>query len=365
MDHHPLALLKLLDQADKAPGQVSQALSIPELVTSADDGYHFPSFPNAQAEEWYLEWWYFNFIDPATDLAGILMFEVLNPHNRFGLGRSGVSLILFRPEKSAVVIQDLYPITDFHASTDKAELRVGQANRLSSPDAETNDLTMRTQDGKVQLQLTFVRTAPGAFMSSAMTGPYQWENASWLCYSPQATVNGTITIEGKNLTLEDARGYHDHNWGKWLLPARTFVWAAFADPERGMHFNYGLSRGFHPGNRAILRVEGLDLIFPPDRIEPPQASDFQKFDGLFGIWDYPTHVSVAMIDSTGQYHLRMTWQILATAHLPKAPVVVFEHRARLQGRLSKLVDGNWEFFSHIEGDGFCEWTDTWIPLPGV
>lgn len=334
-------------------------------VTPADDGYHFPSSPSGGAQAWYLEWWYFNFVDPGTGLAGILMFEVFNPKNRFGLGRAGISVVLFPPGREPLVLQDLYPLAEFQASPHQADLRVGPGNRVSSPDAETNHLTMATKNGKVQLELTFARTAPGAYMSSEMSGPFRWETASWLCYSPQARVDGVITLEGKRFSLEGARGYHDHNWGKWLLFARTFIWAAFADPDRGLHFNYGLSRGFHPGNRAILRYDGMELEFPPDRIEPPRPSEFRGYKGLFRVWNYPTQVAVAMVDSTSRYRLEMTWRVLATAHLPKAPLVVFEHRAHLQGKLSRSVNEQWESVAEFEGDGFCEWTDTWIPLPGV
>ena len=365
MDHHQLALLKLAGSVDKGTHAEPNLDPPPSKVGPSDDGYHFSQYCSGPADEWYLEWWYFNFRDPATGLAGILMFEVLNPENKLGLGRAGTSLIVFSKEGKPLVVQDLFPIAEFSAAVEKAQVRIGSGNSVDALDDDTHHVVLTADNGKARLDLTYTRTAPGAFMSKDMSGRWSWETASWLAYSPQARVRGTVTLEGRTFTLEDALGYHDHNWGKWLLPARTFVWAAFADPQRDVHFNYGLSRLFSPGNRSLLRVDGLDLVFPPERIEEPLATDFERYDGLFGFWEYPTRVSVIMVDTTGQYRLVMEWRVLETANLPKSPLVIFEQRAHMKGKLSKLADGNWEFLTRIEGEGFCEWTDTWIPLPGI
>ncbi len=42
--------------------------------------------------------------------------------------------------------------------------------------------------------------------------------SGWIGWSavPVLAISGTLTLDGEEVFLEDARGYHDHNWGRWF-----------------------------------------------------------------------------------------------------------------------------------------------------
>ncbi len=53
-------------------------------------------------------------------------------------------------------------------------------------------------------------------------GLFPWEQMSWLVYMPAALVSGEVVIDGRTYLINDVRGYHDHNWGEFILT--TFTW---------------------------------------------------------------------------------------------------------------------------------------------
>ncbi|WP_372571642.1 hypothetical protein [Ruegeria jejuensis] len=42
--------------------------------------------------------------------------------------------------------------------------------------------------------------------------------SGWIGWSaiPVLSISGTLTLDGEVIALENARGYHDHNWGRWF-----------------------------------------------------------------------------------------------------------------------------------------------------
>ncbi|NOD88202.1 MULTISPECIES: hypothetical protein [unclassified Ruegeria] len=42
--------------------------------------------------------------------------------------------------------------------------------------------------------------------------------SGWIGWSavPVLSISGTLILDGKAVSLENARGYHDHNWGRWF-----------------------------------------------------------------------------------------------------------------------------------------------------
>jgi hypothetical protein len=60
--------------------------------------------------------------------------------------------------------------------------------------------------------------------------------SGWISWSvvPRMRVCGDVRIAGDHVSLDDATGYHDHNWGRWLWGDDAgWDWATFTDRDAG------------------------------------------------------------------------------------------------------------------------------------
>ncbi|MGZ2256684.1 hypothetical protein [Roseobacter sp. A03A-229] len=125
--------------------------------------------------------------------------------------------------------------------------------------------------------------------------------SGWIGWSavPVLSISGTLILDGEEISLENARGYHDHNWGRWFWGEDVaWEWGAWVLSEditvvaaRGTdkaHFNrqpphvflvHGNKvHGFLPGQvslsyeaaptRAARRLPGALAAIHPDRRAP-------------------------------------------------------------------------------------------------
>ncbi|WP_157019044.1 DUF2804 family protein [Mesorhizobium xinjiangense] len=328
-----------------------------EAITARDDGFHFQDFQHHSHKLFYVEWWYYNFQDPVSGLSGMVTFAVSNPGNELDLGTASLNMAVFQPGKEVVTDIEFFHITHFAAAPECADVTIA-SNTVKVVDPDTYRVRARTGDGAVSMDLTFHRKGPSQLLANNVPGYSDWEVSSWLVYMPGAQVEGSVVVDGQTYGLSDAKGYHDHDWGMWMLPERIWSWAQFSTPDHTVAFDVGFHAAFQKST-AYLRWGDKALYFPQDRFKATQ-SDWQSW---WHFWDYPTRVSFEGVDAGGEYILRLEWQVAETSTLWKYPLIVFEQACNFTGQLLARESETGKagaVLAEISTPGFCEYTDRWI-----
>lgn len=155
------------------------------------------------------EWWYFDaHLDDGTALV-ITFYTKESLATWTGL-RPSATAELTRPGHATRTVALKVPSSEFSASTEQCEVRVG-------------DSTFRGRDGRYEIhfaaedvviditlraQVPAWRPETGHFYF----GPHDDHLFAWLPAVPQGIVNARIVEAGETSVL-DGVGYHDHNWG--------------------------------------------------------------------------------------------------------------------------------------------------------
>jgi len=197
------------------------------------------------------EWWYFDAEDPATDTQIVAIFLhgfVFHPGYLRAFYRYQNSptryappvpsdyvcayFIVYRAGKILHQFMTQYPATEYAASRDRPEVRIGPNTfSVGSSDARSpfhlslsgtpwkltgrGPKTLAGQELSARLNFTprFAQPADERrFFSRAMTGA----DHHWVVANPLCDVTGTISLAGltDNQTIEfTGQGYHDHNYG--------------------------------------------------------------------------------------------------------------------------------------------------------
>ena len=342
-------------RAQKPPARFDPPPRPPGPITVKDDAFHYKDYANSPGAFWYTEWWYFNFHDPVTGFDGICTLAVFNPGDIDDVGAASVTLGVFAPgEKMADAAIEYFKISDWAAGYDKCDVRLGKTH-FEALDDKTYRVVAATSDGASRLDLTYTQADAPQFLAQDVHGKDQpWEVSSWLVYMPSARVSGTVLYQGRTINLQDAVGYHDHDWGMWHEYAKTWSWAYMSSPDKRVSFDLGFHAAFQMSD-AYFRFKGLRLIIPESNFKITQDA-WVPWEGF---WSYPTSMTFTATDGTGEFMIDLAWTVTQTAPLWKYPVIVFEQTAHYTGRLQQNVGGNWQTVAQFDEPGFCEYTSLW------
>ena len=341
------------------PGQrIAGPLRAGAAVSAADDGFHFADYADHSHKLFYVEWWYYNLVDPATGLSAMVTYAVVNPGDELGLGVASLNCAAMTPDGAETTkIDFMRSEKTFTASSTNADVTLGESFVKCLDDA-TYHVKAASADGGIAMDLTFERTARSQLLADNVPGYSAWEVSSWLVYMPAAKVTGTVTVDGKVHQITDAKGYHDHDWGMWMLPERIWSWAQFSSEDHRIAFDVGFHAAFQKST-AYMGVGDLDLYFPQEKFSVKQA-DWKTWTEF---WTYPTHMTFTAVDETGKYRLELEWRVTATSTLWKYPLIVFEQAADYAGTLNEIDPESGAVIRVVETiaeRGFCEFTNRWI-----
>lgn len=352
----PLFLRRMLHaKQEKPPGRFDPPRRASGPITLADDAYHFKDYASSAGAFWYTEWWYFNFHDPVSGIDGMFTLAVVNPGDKYFLSLANLTAAVYVPgETKADPVIEYHPLSEWSAAYDKADVRLG-ANHIEALGPTTYRVTAATLDGGIDYDLVYEQADQPQLLADAVHGDKEpWEISSWLAYMPSARVSGTVRYRGKTYRLENAIGYHDHDWGMWHEYARTWSWAYVSNPDRKLSFDLGFHAAFQMSD-AYFRHEDLRLIIPEANFKITQ--DVWVPWEVF--WKYPTVMTFAGLDTSGQYKIDLAWKVTQTAVLWKYPVIVFEQTAKYTGTLQQKSGTLWKPLATIDDSGFCEYTALW------
>ncbi|MEN9848041.1 MAG: hypothetical protein RL368_781 [Pseudomonadota bacterium] len=345
------------EQDDKASLIEKLEQKIPPYVaTLKDDAYHFPEYAGEPHSFWYTEWWYFNFFDERNNIAGMLTFAVFNPGNLEHLGVASLTAAVVKSgsgETSSPIIEYIN-LDKFSASTENANLELA-GNRLIVVDKDTYRVAAKSNDGSVTLDLIYRQADEPQYFIRNQHGDY-WNVSSWLNYMPSAFVDGEVSLNGEVFRIEQASGYHDHDWGMWKVYKETWNWAAVSMPQEAITFDVVFHAAFQKSS-SYFRYGDLRLYLPQENFQLTQDGWVEWEHN----WKYPTRMTFECIDQTGNYKVQVAWRVIDTLVLWKYPLIVFEQTAEFEGGLYERAGDDWKLVCRLQAKGFCEYTGTWLP----
>ncbi|HEV2283778.1 MAG TPA: hypothetical protein VGX75_15445 [bacterium] len=191
-----------------ADSAVDRAWLNPPPASLADDLDHFhaaPAVPGPppRARAAWVEWDYFNVVDPATH--GYAYLTLITGGGPLG----GVLARIKVPDAPVQDVSIPSALLPGDISTATAGQRIGPA-RLS---VDAGGYRLTVDDPKLQIDLRirpdrgFVLPATELRLRSTVSG--------YVVPVARGRADGTIRAGGRILTLTNAPAYHDHNWGTW------------------------------------------------------------------------------------------------------------------------------------------------------
>jgi hypothetical protein len=219
-----VASLLLFSAASNAVSAEGLGSLISELAQI--DSFHPPTNGDSR-NPMYNEWHYFNVIDEEQNLSFMTTLKLSgnisdpNPYNSSATVVLSYSTLDGQNMTKNMTI-DLYPITstEVEYSNETPNLRINSSTITLTE--EGYHVHVESADSQTVFDAMF---KPFTEPSPLFVAPYVQEEENrvinWLVASPKMKVDGTLTIkrgttDNKTYTLENTRGYHDHNWGYWL-----------------------------------------------------------------------------------------------------------------------------------------------------
>jgi hypothetical protein len=213
------AALLLFSAASNAVYAKGQGSLIDELTEI--DSFHPPEI-NDPRIPMYNEWHYFNVIDEEQNLSFMTtlklngnIYDLYNP-----LNGTAVVLLSYSTPDGENTTPDYYPMFLAEYSNETPDLRINSSTVTLTE--EGYHVHVESADCQTVFDAVFKPfTEPSPLFIAPYIQDEQEREINWLVASPKMKVNGALTIKKgtiyeKTYTLENVRGYHDHNWGYWL-----------------------------------------------------------------------------------------------------------------------------------------------------
>ncbi len=177
--------------------------SVIEPLQPIDDGLHMDG-------RGMYEWWYFDaHLDNGYTI--VVFFYASNPNP--GLeGKTGMEIVLLRPDGVRVQKFVPYPRSQFSAARDRAEVTIGKNTlRARERDGELPVYEIDAREKGLGCQLTYRAEVNGWKPGTGLSHFGDLGSFGWVIPFARASVEGMITDGEKTFQVKGI-GYHDHNW---------------------------------------------------------------------------------------------------------------------------------------------------------
>jgi hypothetical protein len=156
------------------------------------------------------EWWYFDaHLDSGHTL--VVFFHASNP-NPGMQGKTGMEIVLLRPDGQRVQKFIPYPKSDFTAAWDKPEVTIGENTlRVTQQEGQLPVYELNVIEKELGCQLVYKAEVNGWKPGTGLSHFGELGTFGWIIPFARATVEGTIT-DGDETIPVSGIGYHDHNW---------------------------------------------------------------------------------------------------------------------------------------------------------
>jgi len=237
------------------------------------------------------EWWYFDaHLDSGHTL--VVFFHASNPNP--GLeGKTGMEMILLRPDGVRVQKFIPYPKSSFTAARDKPEVTIGQNTlRMQQREGELPVYEIKVKGSGLGCHLTYRAQVNGWKPGNGLSHFGSLGFFGWVIPFPRASVEGTIT-DGDYTFQVKGIGYHDHNWLNFPFATIIEYWMWGRVYSEHFTLSYAYIQCNEKVNRhtvkALMLAEGKEVILSTGEY------DFLKEDFEFNPkakYKYPKQVTI-------------------------------------------------------------------------
>lgn len=182
------------------PGRQDTAI---KPLSLRDDGLHMD-------RRGMYEWWYFD-AHLENGYTAVFFFHASNPNP--GLeGKTGMEIVLVRPDGIRVQKFIPYKKSEFTAARDKPEVKIGRNTLWVEPgEGELPVYHIDIQETGLGCHLTYRAEVNGWKPGTGLSHFGDLGFFGWVIPFARASVEGTIT-DGEQTFQAKGIGYHDHNW---------------------------------------------------------------------------------------------------------------------------------------------------------
>ncbi len=176
-----------------------------EPLRLIDDGLHMD-----KGQRGMYEWWYFD-AHLETGHTIVVFFHASNPNP--GLeGKTGIEIVLLRPDGKRIQEFFAYDKSRFDAARDKPEVTIGgNTMRVKQQDGELPVYEINVKEKNLGCQLKYTAEVNGWKPGTGLSHFGKLGFFGWVIPFARASVEGTITVGDKTIQVAGI-GYHDHNW---------------------------------------------------------------------------------------------------------------------------------------------------------
>jgi hypothetical protein len=183
-------------------------------LLSANDGYLLDSERIGN-----FEWWYFDCIDIQNNcLLKVVVHLGTDPLRKRYFPTLAISI---KTPEATRAIEIKYNLKDFHAEKNRCDLRLSQDCHIHSDNDKSGQYHIDINISEFRASLIFKKYVPvwvpPMHRIKALKGNRQSE-LFWKVLQPRSIVEGSFEYDNVSYTLDDAIGYHDHNY--WQLNSK-------------------------------------------------------------------------------------------------------------------------------------------------
>jgi hypothetical protein len=176
-----------------------------EPLKPVDDGLHIDVNRRGM-----FEWWYFDaHLDSGHTL--VIFFYASNPNPGLA-GKTGIEIVLLRPD--GIRVQKFFPYrkSDFIAARDRPEVTIGgNTLRVVQPEGQLPIYEIEVKEKNLACHLVYRAQVNGWKPGTGLSHFGDLGFFGWVVPFARASVEGML-IEGDQTLQVTGIGYHDHNW---------------------------------------------------------------------------------------------------------------------------------------------------------
>lgn len=320
-----------------------------------DDRWHYMDYRDGKHDGNYIEWKYFNFVQPGC--AGYIIYYLMDPEKGTGMGGGRVVVRVFKDGEMHGALQ--------HIDMDRVSLEAVSAgitmgdSSLAEIDEHHYRIAGSIDDASWQLDFTQKAPVIESF-SNIRPGIFPWERMNWLIKMPCARVEGTIRVGDKDFAIQ-ALGYSDTNWGELMPFFSRYEWGQYNDEIFSLVFGIVYRLGRIKNAYVYCTIDGKTIAL--ERATAQVRHTAWKRDALSAV---KTPSATEFVFTQDEYSIRISSSLISAdtmglvfrSWLPKA--IVSEQLVQYEGTV--LQHG--KIVHTFSGKGFQEWsTKTWKKVP--
>ena len=185
-----------------------------DSVLPANDGYLLDSERVGN-----FEWWYFDCIDMQNKcMLKIVIHLGTDPLRKRYFPTLALSI---KTPEATRAIEYRYNLKDFHADKNRCDVRLREDCHIYSESDNPGNYHIDINISEFRASLMFKQTVPGWIPPAHKMKVSKGNRHSefyWNVLQPRSIVNGSFEYNNISYTLNDAIGYHDHNY--WQLNSK-------------------------------------------------------------------------------------------------------------------------------------------------